>query len=193
MRFLSACVAMFAIACSGGSSSSNRDTTEPTPGPTMTRAEKQGATCKALCATMGRCSNADDWDASACQAACTKKPLPVKHLVAYDGCAANTECSALGPCMKTVKVAIRQDKTCNAVCDRNNTCAIESAKKNLSPEKAKQHTEEKILSRNRTECMAECMDKPKTAGQIKGADVCLAKTSCDEYTTCATGGSADDD
>jgi len=192
MRFLAICVMSLAVACGSGSSSTKKDTTEPN-NTAVDPAVKQAATCKALCATMGRCANDDDWDNSACAAACAKKPLAVKHLVAYDSCAATTECSGLRPCIGKVKLSIRQDKTCNKVCDRNNECVAESAKKNMSAAKAAEHTKDKIMRKNRSECMFECMSSPKTPGQIKGSDVCLAKTSCDEYTKCATGGSDSDD
>lgn len=185
MRSVATCVLVVLLGCGGGGSSGQGDGTRPKQDPTPNQppAANQAATCKALCGAMGRCAGGGDFDTARCAEACGKTKLADKYITAYDACA-KRECSELSACMTKVKLGIRQEKTCNLVCDRNNTCAVQSAKKNMTPEKAAKVTEERVLRRNRTECMVECMDKPMTAGQIKGADMCLAKSGCDDYVAC---------
>lgn len=183
MRSVATCLVLILVGCGGGKSGQG-DSTAPEPTPHTSPAEMQARTCKGLCTAIGRCSSDGSFDASSCETACNKKPLAEKYLTAYDGCASNKQCSALPACMTKVRLSIRQEKTCNKVCDRDNVCVVQDAKKNLPPDKLAKVTEQRVLDRNRTECMVECMKKPQTAGQIKYADICLSKSSCAEYTKC---------
>lgn len=183
MKLLAAICLGLVAACSGGSSTSSQPK-KPDVDPAVAMEQKRAATCKALCATMGKCGGDADFDASACATACGQAQLSLAHLESYDTCAAATDCKAATKCIAKVRLDIRQETTCKKVCERSTTCSVEDARKNLPPEKFEAVRKQQYTSENTRQCVAECAGTALSFRQIRHFDSCLAKPSCAEYTPC---------